>query len=222
MDCVHISEKQGHHMLPLTSKGEPGKGHVLCSCFCPPPPVNVTDIGQQACKQAACDPNSRARILETQPPVNGVGMGSGVAPQARLGLSRSVAGAKTSVRHRVPWIRIERFHILSFKSVFKTNGIHIHVCIQIWHIIISDMAQCSLHSLNSHPHPWNTCKQTGVMAAYLPIKHWGEGVASTPCCRLSSMESGKDSIPCRVQFLEQSHFLGVLQYCFVLKGTDII
>lgn len=33
-----------------------------------------------------------------------------------------------------------------------------------------------------------------------------ESGVSTPCCRLSAMESGKDGITCRVQFLEQNHF----------------
>lgn len=65
---------------------------------------------------------------------------------------------KTSARHLAAGIRIERYHILSFpsKHLFKTNGIHIHVYIQIWHKIISEMTQYSLHALNSHPHPWST------------------------------------------------------------------
>lgn len=34
--------------------------------------------------------------------------------------------------------------------MFKTNGIHMHAYMQIWHKIISDMAQYPLHAVASH------------------------------------------------------------------------
>lgn len=58
------------------------------------------------------------------------------------------------------------------------------------------------------------CKQTGVIAVNLPIQPPGVGgLAPTPCCRLSAMESGKDGIPYRAQFLEKNHFKPTSSVC---------
>lgn len=43
---AHVSEKEGHHTLPLTAKGQPSKGHVRSPLSAPAfvPVVNVTHI----------------------------------------------------------------------------------------------------------------------------------------------------------------------------------